>query len=71
MSRKRLACNADNPDRRLGFGQASRWRENRVILSLRLIGPAPAALALGACSSIGSGTVPRDRSDYAAAIGDS
>lgn len=30
-----------------------------------------AALGLGACSSIGPGSVPRDRSDYAAAIGDS
>ena len=29
------------------------------------------AAALGACSSIGPGSVVRDRSDYAAAIGDS
>lgn len=38
---------------------------------LRLIAPMLVALALGSCSSIGPGTVPRDRSDYAAAIGDS
>ncbi len=30
-----------------------------------------AAAALCGCSSIGPGTVPRDRADYAAAIGDS
>lgn len=30
-----------------------------------------AAAATGACGTIGPGTVPRDRSDYAAAIGDS
>ena len=42
-----------------------------MILSLRLIALTLAALALDACSSVGPGTVPRDRSDYAAAIGDS
>ena len=42
-----------------------------MILSHRLYGLALAVLSLGACNSIGPGTVPRDRSDYAAAIGDS
>ena len=36
-----------------------------------LLAAAVTALVAGACSSIGPSTVPRDRSDYSAAIGDS
>ena len=39
-------------------------------MARRLI-PAVLVLSIAACSSIGPGTVPRDRVDYAEAIGDS